>query len=178
MTPENATASAPLKSEVELSASTHRFAHRGMGTFFEVVCAHEDREYAAQAAEAGFDLLDRLEGELTRFGGSSDIFRINHLKAGERTTVNTSTMECLLLAKQFYGETGGAFDVSLASGLHSLDTNQTAAGPLICDTASSPKRVYRRLDFPRSPLERDPAASQLHRRSVDRSVFHCGVGSK
>ena len=45
------------------------------------------RQYAAQAAQATFDLVDRLERELSRFLPNSDITRINHLAAGESTRV-------------------------------------------------------------------------------------------
>jgi thiamine biosynthesis lipoprotein len=103
------------------SAYTHRFAHNAMATIFEIICAHEDRRYAEQAALAGFDLLDRIETELTCHRGGSDIFRINHLRSGEMTVVGAWTMECLLLAQQFYSETAGAFDVSLGSGLDLIE---------------------------------------------------------
>ena len=42
------------------------------------------QRYAAQAAQAAFDLVDRLERELSRFLPNSDITRINHLDAGEQ----------------------------------------------------------------------------------------------
>ncbi len=45
---------------------------------------HADVQYAAQAAQAAFDLVDRLERELSRFLPNSDITRINQLAAGEQ----------------------------------------------------------------------------------------------
>jgi thiamine biosynthesis lipoprotein len=98
----------------------HRFAHQAMATEFEIFCAHADREYAQQAAWAAFDLLDRMESELSRFIENSDISRINSLAAGERARVNRWTMECLEIARMAYRETAGAFDISLGSGLDSL----------------------------------------------------------
>jgi len=80
------------------SRGTHRFSHAAMATVFEVRCVHADARYAAQAAQAAFDLVDRLEQELSRFVGNSDISRINHLAAGQRTRVNPSAMECLEIA--------------------------------------------------------------------------------
>jgi thiamine biosynthesis lipoprotein len=99
----------------------HRFAHEAMATIFEIFCAHEDPGYAGQAAHAAFDLIDRLETELTCHRGSSDISRINRLKGGEATSVCPWTLECLLLARHFYSETGGAFDISLGSGFPALE---------------------------------------------------------
>ena len=44
-------------------------------------------DYAQQAAWAAFDLLDRMENELSRFLPNSDISRINQLAAGEKRSV-------------------------------------------------------------------------------------------
>jgi thiamine biosynthesis lipoprotein len=98
-----------------------RFSHEAMATVFEIYTVHADDRYPAQAAQAAFDLLDRLEGELSRFLPNSDITRINHLGAGEQTRVNPSTMECLVIARHVFELTGGAFDASIGSGLTSLE---------------------------------------------------------
>jgi FAD:protein FMN transferase len=98
-----------------------RFSHEAMATVFEVHAIHPDERYAAQAAQAAFDLTDRLERELSRFIPNSDIGRINHLGAGERTRVTPSTMECLVIARHMFDLTGGAFDISIGTGLPSLE---------------------------------------------------------
>jgi len=97
-----------------------RFSHEAMATVFEVHVVHPDARYAAQAAQAAFDLVDRLENELSRFRANSDVTRINHLSAGERTRVCPSTLECLVIARHVFELTGGAFDVSIGTGLASL----------------------------------------------------------
>jgi thiamine biosynthesis lipoprotein len=99
----------------------HRFAHAAMATVFEVHCAHDDGGYARQAAHAAFELVDRLEQELSRFIPNSDISRINELAAGEGVRVSPSTLECLEIARRLFDRTGGAFDVSIGSGLDRLD---------------------------------------------------------
>ena len=98
-----------------------RFSHEAMATVYEVYTAHADRQYAAQGAQATFDLVDRLERELSRFLPNSDITRINHLDAGESTRVAPSTLECLVIARHMFDLTGGAFDVSIGTGLPSLE---------------------------------------------------------
>ena len=98
-----------------------RFSHEAMATVFEVYAVHPDARYAAQAAQAAFDLVDRLERELSRFLPNSDITRINHLAAGESTRVSPSTLECLVIARHMFDLTGGAFDVSIGTGLPSLE---------------------------------------------------------
>ena len=98
-----------------------RFSHQAMATVFEVHLVHPDERYAAQAAQAAFDLVDRLEGELSRFRPNSDIGRVNHLAAGGSTRVSQSAMECLVIARHMFDLTGGAFDASIGTGLPSLE---------------------------------------------------------
>jgi FAD:protein FMN transferase len=92
-----------------------------MATVFEVYAVHADEAYAAQAARAAFDLVDRLELELSRFVPNSDITRVNHLTAGEHTQISESTLECLVIARHIFDLTGGTFDVSIGTGLASLE---------------------------------------------------------
>jgi thiamine biosynthesis lipoprotein len=106
---------------IEGLREVRRFSHEAMATVFEVHALHGDDQYAAQAAQAAFDLVDRLEAELSRFRTNSDITRINHLAAGESTRVSPSTLECLVIARHMFDLSGGAFDVSIGTGLPSLD---------------------------------------------------------
>jgi thiamine biosynthesis lipoprotein len=92
-----------------------------MATVFEVHCVHEDPVYAGQAAREAFDGVDRLESELSRFLSNSDVSRINGLSAGQETRVSPTTMECLQVAWALHDLTGGAFDVSLGTGLGGLE---------------------------------------------------------
>jgi FAD:protein FMN transferase len=98
-----------------------RFSHEAMATVFEVHTAHPDRRYAAQAAQGAFDLADRLERELSRFLPNSDVSRVNRLAAGEAVRVGPSATECLAIARHVFNLTGGAFDVSIGTGLASLE---------------------------------------------------------
>jgi FAD:protein FMN transferase len=102
-------------------AGLHRFTHQAMATVFEVFTLHPDRLYAAQAAQAAFELLDQLELELSRFIANSDITRINNLRAGQETRVGWATLECLAISRHVFELTGGAFDISLGTGLRSLE---------------------------------------------------------
>jgi FAD:protein FMN transferase len=101
--------------------SVRRFSHEAMATVFEVHALHPDEQYAAQAAHAAFDLADRLERDLSCFLPNSDIARVNCLTAGESTRVGPWTMECLLIARHVFHLTGGAFDVSIGTGLPLLE---------------------------------------------------------
>ena len=68
-------------------ADIHQFNHRAMATYFEVRIADEERTYAAQAAQAALDLLDKLESHLSRFRPNSDIAQIAAARAGRKTCV-------------------------------------------------------------------------------------------
>jgi thiamine biosynthesis lipoprotein len=103
-----------------------RFSHEAMNTVFEVHVASPNPRYAAEAAQAAFALVDRLEGELSRFRPNSDITRLNHLKAGERTPVGEAALECLLIARHIYDLSDGAFDVTIGTGLPSLEIDADA----------------------------------------------------
>ncbi len=102
-------------------AAVRRFSHEAMATVFEVYAVHAHPRYASQAAHAAFDLVDRLERELSRFVPNSDIARVNDLAAGESTRVSQSTLECLVIARHVFDLTGGAFDVSIGTGLPLLE---------------------------------------------------------
>ena len=107
-------------------AGVRRFSHDAMATVFEVHAVHEDARYAEQAAQAAFDLVDRLERELSRFIPNSDIGRINELGPGERTRVAPTTLECLVIARHAFELTGGVFDASIGTGLESLELDADA----------------------------------------------------
>jgi FAD:protein FMN transferase len=103
-----------------------RFSHEAMNTVFEVYAAYGDERYAAQAAQAAFAVVDRLEGELSRFRPNSDITRVNHLRSGESARVGEATIECLLIAQHLYHLTGGTFDVAIGTGLPTLEIDADA----------------------------------------------------
>jgi thiamine biosynthesis lipoprotein len=107
-------------------ADVRRFSHEAMHTLFEVYAVHPDPRYAAQAAQAAFDLVDRLERELSRFVHNSDVFRINELGAGEATQVSPTTLECLVIARHVFELTEGTFDISIGTGLRSLELDPEA----------------------------------------------------
>ncbi len=90
----------------------HRFTHRAMHATFETIIQHEDPVYARQASQAAFDLLDRLEGDLSRYIETSDVSRINNLPAGTPLQVSLDTFACLQISEQMYADTGGTFDVT------------------------------------------------------------------
>ena len=86
-----------------------------MATTFEIFLATEDEAYAASTAQQAWALLDTLEDKLSRFRPHSDISIINMLEPGESVRLSIEAFDCLQLAFEISKETGGAFDVSLAT---------------------------------------------------------------
>lgn len=98
----------------------HCFEEHAMATSFQLIIAQEDVDaaYAAQAAEAVFAEIRRLEDELSRFRSMSDVSRLSRLQAGQSLHVTLAVWDCLSLAKAVNQETGGAFDITIGPLMH------------------------------------------------------------
>ena len=96
-------------------ASLHRFREYAMHCVWGIYITHRERDYAASAAEAAYEQVDHVEGELSRFIETSDIAHINALQAGEHVQVGIEALECLELSQEVFEQTHGAFDVTYAS---------------------------------------------------------------
>ena len=92
-----------------------------------MIIAGQEIEYARQASAAAFTEIDRLELELSRFIEHSDISRINALKPGEWARLGPAALDCLLLARQVFTDTAGAFDITIGGILHAA--KEAALGP-------------------------------------------------
>jgi thiamine biosynthesis lipoprotein len=87
----------------------HQFNHAAMATHFQVRIAHHERTYAAQAAQAAFDLVDSLESHLSRFRINSDISQIAHLVPSQKLRLPEPAFACLEIAKRMEQATHSAF---------------------------------------------------------------------
>lgn len=90
-------------------AEIHQFNHAAMATHFQARIVCDEKAYAAQAAQAAFDLLNSLESHLTRFRVHSDIARIAHLASGETMRLSEPAFACLQIAKRMEQVTHSAF---------------------------------------------------------------------
>ena len=149
-----------------------RFSHEAMATVFEVYAVHPDARYAAQAAHATFELVDRLEGELSRFRSNSDIARINNLAAGESLRVGRSAIDCLLIARHLFDLTGGVFDPSIGTGLPSLDIDADA-----CVVHATENGVRLDLGGIGKGYAVDLMAELLEEWGIERALIHGGFSS-
>jgi thiamine biosynthesis lipoprotein len=125
----------PLIARIPESSSSalFGFSHKAMATVFEILVGHPDAAYAQKAALEAFLLIDRLEGEFSRFIGNSDISRINRAAVREQVRVNPAVFECLRRSMAAWEMTGGAFDVTVGhlkdpGGKGGPPVRETAAG--------------------------------------------------
>lgn len=146
--------------------------HMAMATVFEIRCASADERLARQAASDAFDLVDRLEQQLSRFIENSDISRINALSPGESTIVGYETMQCLQLASVIYVETGGAFDVAIGTGFGNLHLDPAESVVFALDG-----RVRLDLGAIGKGYAVDRVAEMLEDWDVDRVLIDAGLSS-
>ncbi len=93
-------------------SEVHVFHHTAMATQFQVRLAGEEKNYAAQAAQAAFALTDELESKLSRFRANSEISQIAQLGVGETLRLTEPVFACLTLAKKMEEATRGAFSIA------------------------------------------------------------------
>src|SRR5262249_17993203 len=88
-----------------------RLGRRAMATQFEIVLPY-DSEAALAHRQAAFDLLDRLEEQLTVYRDHSEVCRLNRTAFQAPVPVEEGLFGLLQLAARITAETGGAFDVT------------------------------------------------------------------
>jgi len=152
----------------------HCFAHEAMATSFEVIVSQDDVDatYAAQAAEAVFAEVDRLEEELSRFRSTSDIARLSSLKAGETLAVSLAVWDCLHLAKTVHEETQGAFDITIGP---LMQLWRSGEGHLIEPDAERLAQARHSIGSHLFELHEDGCKVTVH---ADRMLFDLGAVGK
>jgi thiamine biosynthesis lipoprotein len=164
----------------------HRFAHEAMGTVFEVMIAGQEAGYAAQASQAVFQEIDRLEALFSRFNPTSEIGQINRLGAGESLRISLDAFECLSVAERVQRETAGAFNINFrpAGGFSERPGLELAASGSGFTVRSRPGFLGRspaNLDLDLGAIGKgytlDKAASILADWSVERFLIHGGTST-
>lgn len=94
------------------------YEHEAMATYFKLSIYNEAEDYAKNAAQQVFHLIDELEDKLSRFRPDSDIARVNKLKKDEHLPLDFETWEVLKLAIQCHIDSQGTFDVGVAEQMN------------------------------------------------------------
>jgi len=90
-----------------------RFSHEAMFTTFEVLMAGEPTQYQKQGAREVFQILTRLEQQLSRFVDNSDMTRLNLAPVNEPVLLGLETFDCLTQALSVCELTHGALNICL-----------------------------------------------------------------
>jgi len=93
-----------------------RRAQPWLGTLLEISLRHADASAGAAALQAGFELVARLQAQLSRFEPASDVARFNALPVGQDLSLGPPAQRLLAVAAWLRERTQGAFDLSQGSG--------------------------------------------------------------
>jgi thiamine biosynthesis lipoprotein len=157
-----------------------------MGTIFEVLIAGQEAGYAAQASQAAFREVDRLEALFSRFNATSEIGQINRLQADGSLRVSLDAFECLKISERVQRETAGAFDVNFRraggpSEAPDFELTEAEAGFQIRLRQGFLGRSPAGLDLDLGAIGKgyalDKAASILADWSVERFLIHGGTST-
>ncbi|MGZ0709657.1 FAD:protein FMN transferase [Coraliomargarita sp. W4R53] len=91
----------------------HQFDHPAMKTTFSLRILTDDTKMAHDVAYAAMTLIDEIENALSRYIEGSDVFRINHMQAGQALFISDTCYNCIRLAAEAHEQTGGLFDITL-----------------------------------------------------------------
>jgi thiamine biosynthesis lipoprotein len=89
-------------------------ARLAMATRFEIVLHGENPVMLRAAGEEALDEIDRLEAQLSLYRPGSEIARLNACAGKEPVRVTPSLFALLEHARRLHGESGGAFDITVA----------------------------------------------------------------
>lgn len=109
-----------------------RMKRPAMGCEFELVLGGRDRDYLTSAAEKAFELVARLEEDLSVFIPASEISHINAYAALEPVRVSPLLFRLLRTAERLHRETDGAFDITAGALVNLWGSS---ADRLPCDIA-------------------------------------------
>jgi thiamine biosynthesis lipoprotein len=93
-----------------------RFPHWAMACPWAIWIPTDDQVYAEQVADECWQEVNRIEGLLSRFIPSSEIYQMN-VQVGDWLRVSAETLHCLQIAQAWHTQTNGAFDITLGSAL-------------------------------------------------------------
>jgi FAD:protein FMN transferase len=99
---------------VDQEAVLLRFARRAMATTFEIILPF-GTPASQECAEAGLDLIDALEAQLTVYRDDSEVSRLNQNAGRQPVPVERELFQLLALCQQLAEVTGGAFDITVGA---------------------------------------------------------------
>lgn len=112
------------------------FAHEAMKTTFTLRFADVSEEDAKGVTRECFELVDRLENALSRYREGSEVWQINHMRAGQTLYLSDACHRCLLKALDGWQATGGLFDITQGRRIEHRKALDEGPLPEICGSLS------------------------------------------
>ena len=103
----------PASSDRQSQPAMYQEARRLMWTQFEVIAYGPDRARLAEAADAAFEEIDRLDRQMSNYSETSELTFINRNAAREDVIVEKELFDFLKLSIEYSRTTGGAFDITV-----------------------------------------------------------------
>lgn len=97
-------------------------SHVAMGSEYRIVAYGPNQAKLAEACEAAFTEIDRLDDLLSNYKPNSELSRVNATAAKGPVKVTPEFFDFLRVSDEFRRQTFGAFDITLGKGRLSLDT--------------------------------------------------------
>src|SRR5713101_8044631 len=88
-------------------------ARRLMWTKFEIIAYGPDRARLAEAADAAFDEIDRLDRQMSNYSDASELTYINRNSAHQEVIVEKELFDLLKLSIDYSKSTDGTFDITV-----------------------------------------------------------------
>jgi len=88
-------------------------ARRLMWTKFEIIAYGPNRARLAEAANAAFEEIDRLDRQMSNYSETSELTYINRNAARSEVVVEKELFDFLKLSIEYSRTTGGAFDITV-----------------------------------------------------------------
>ena len=100
---------------VQTLAAQQRFreTHSAMGTVFTLDLYARDQPDAAQRSQDAFDVIDRIDEELSNYKPSSELSRISRDAGSSSITTDPETFSFLERSLYWSRESNGAFDITV-----------------------------------------------------------------
>ncbi|PYT10050.1 MAG: FAD:protein FMN transferase [Acidobacteria bacterium] len=103
----------PVWSASQSQLVMYQEARRLMWTKFEIIAYGPDRARLAEAAEAAFEEIDRLDHQMSNYSETSELTYINRNAAREDVVVEKELFDFLKLSFEASRTTGGTFDITV-----------------------------------------------------------------
>jgi thiamine biosynthesis lipoprotein len=112
-------------------ASKIHYASGAMGTTIDVYLWTADERAAAQAAEAVFDEMKRLDQEMSNFLPDSDVSKINDAAGAKPVQVSDETFAVIARAVDVSRRSNGVFDITIEAfrGVWKFDQDRDGSLP-------------------------------------------------